>query len=430
MNKRMIAVFMLIGVLVSGLAMLVNAQSITPAGDPEDPFVNITFPPPVYVLSGNIEIIGSADAIDMSSYFIEYRPLLLDVDGNFINTDDDPAENPWQPAAYPVVGAVSDGILGIWDTTRVDDGLYEIRLTVNITDSDPQFYEVRPLRVENGTDDSESDTADTSAPVTQPDRNATLQPTPTPPDGVPVRPTLRPSPTGLDRSATVIAIMDANVRYGDNTGYSRVGALFAGETAEVLGISASGNGWYYIRLPEGREGFIAPSTVRFQGDPASLTPIGPPPPITPRATSTLIPTPTPSFTPTPTLTETPIATDTPQPSGNLRVVSVVLSPAQPTCGQGFDIIVTIENNGSGATNSSGGISVSDRHVDSGTTTASTSGGFPVLGAGETFEAYMALTVDTYVNEEHDLLVTVDSGNQVSETNEGDNSSGVRYTLGC
>jgi hypothetical protein len=41
---------------------------------------------------------------------------------------------------------------------------------------------------------------------------------------------------------------------------------------------------------------------------------------------------------------------------------------------------------------------------------------------------MRLTVDTFFNETHRINATVDSGGQVLETNEGDNSGFRDYTL--
>ncbi|MGB1285173.1 MAG: SH3 domain-containing protein [Aggregatilineales bacterium] len=424
--KRITGFMCLLALLTTSMVLMVGAQDISPFADADDPAVQITFPLPVYALAGEVEIMGSADAIDMSNYFIEYRELMIGEDGSFIDNptaDDTDVELPWSPAAFPVVGAVQDGILGIWDTTRVEDGLYEIRLTVNITDSVPQFFRVSPLRVDNSNMQMMEIT-----PTPIPDTGivrATLPPSPTAPGDTGTIATQSPNATPIPSGDNVVtAVVDANVRAGDNTQYARIGSLLAGESAPVIGISNSGSGWLYIQLDGGREGFIAPSIVSFTGDRNSLPRVAPPPP--PEPSPTLLP----SNTPTPPSTATPTITPTVASSANLRIVSVVLSPNPPACGTGFNVLITIENNGSTSTNSSGGISVSDKHVSSGTSTGSTTGGFPILAPGQTFEAFTALTVNTFVGEEHDILVTIDSGNQVAETNEGDNSSGVRYVLGA
>ena len=55
---------------------LVGAQDIEPmVAPPEDADVAISFPPPVFVINGSVEIRGTADALDMINYFVEYRPL-------------------------------------------------------------------------------------------------------------------------------------------------------------------------------------------------------------------------------------------------------------------------------------------------------------------------------------------------------------------
>jgi formylglycine-generating enzyme required for sulfatase activity len=102
---------------------------------------NISWPPPVYVLRGSVEVYGTALPADMTGYFLEYRPLLPDL------TPDESAV--WFPATLPSTQAVENDVLGVWDTTTTLDGLYELRLTVNIQGDDPYHVVVSPLRVEN-----------------------------------------------------------------------------------------------------------------------------------------------------------------------------------------------------------------------------------------------------------------------------------------
>ncbi len=382
MNKKRYLGLWLI--LCLTLVSALHAQEIQPSGGEVDPQANISWPPPVYLLSGVVEIRGTAAVTGMTNYFVQYRPLVFG--------EDAPADEnrPWFPATTVSAQPVTDGVLGVWDTTiGILDGLYELRLAVN-TPSGPQFFVVSPLRVENNPPQFVRDPA--------------LPPLATPTLNIQARPTLAPTPTPLERSPRVTALVDANVREGDSTQYKVVGFLEAGQSVDVIGVSSFGTGWYYIELPDGKRGFVAPSVVSASGDIRSVQRVNPPPP------------------------PTPIATATPLPSGNLHFVAFYLDPSQPTCNQTFTVYVGVENNGTAATLSGGTISVRDVHVASGTTTQTTVGSFPILPVGGQFTAVIPLTVSTYFDEEHEIWVVLDANGNVQETNENDNISTLRYVL--
>lgn len=92
---------------------------------------------------------------------------------------------------------VEDDLLGEWDTTRIIDGIYNLRLTIFLEEGRRNHYLVRDLRVRNYTS-IETDTPIptlTETPHTltvQPNQTATasLQPTGTP---LPETPTLLPT---------------------------------------------------------------------------------------------------------------------------------------------------------------------------------------------------------------------------------------------
>ena len=69
----------------------------TAAGQSDNPAVQITFPPPVYELSGTVEIIGTANADGQTRYFFELRPLSAD-------TLEPVTGAGWSPATLPVRG--------------------------------------------------------------------------------------------------------------------------------------------------------------------------------------------------------------------------------------------------------------------------------------------------------------------------------------
>lgn len=394
---------LLLGIL--GISALVQAQDIIPNDTSDfDPDAVIVWPPPVYVLRGEVEILGTANLDDMTNYFIEFRPLeVVDFDPQATpepvadaeqDADEEASEGPWFPVVLPSGQPVVDDVLGTWDTETTDDGLYEIRLLVNTQDRDPVFFVVSPLRVENeGVD---------SLQVVQ--ATATRQPS--------NRPTLSASPTPLDTTPLITANTAANVREGDSVIYPVVGGLDAGQTIRVLGISSTGSGWYYIQLPSGVRGFVAPSIVSASGDLRSVPRINPPPP---------------PYTATPRPTETPI------PSGNLTGSPPSLNPLPPVCQQPFDVLVNIVNNGSTPTTGEAIILIQDVHIATGSVQASISRTLPVLEAGRNYVVGGPMTVNTYYGEEHRIIVTIDVNGTVTETNENDNVLTVSYTLargGC
>jgi hypothetical protein len=387
--------------LLFALLTVVSAQDITPQDPPQDAdLLAITFPPPVYVLTDIVEIRGSANVTGFDSYRVEYRELQLGPDA----LPDE--QRPWLVATLPSDSPVQNDVLGRWNTTTTDDGLYEIRLRVFLADGADVIYRVSPLRVINETPFELVGGNDTGG-STRP----TLAPTPTQIGNVNVvRPTLLPSPTPLATGDPIVtAQVDANVRRGDSTAYPIVGALLTGESARIVGVSSRGNGWYYVELENGRRGFVAPSIVNVTGSVSNLARINPP------------------ATPTPPATATPVTV------ANLQITGLRLEPNTPRCGESYDLFINITNSGTGPTNSSGIISIVDRHVASGTTTANTQGGFPVLQPGENFVVTASLTSNTFFEEEHQVVLTVDARGEIPETNEGDNTRTQRYTLqraGC
>jgi hypothetical protein len=345
-----------------------------------DPNANISWPPPVYVLRGEFELRGTANLPNMVSYFLEYRPL-----------NDDLAPNEtmsWLPATLPSQTKVVDDVLAIWDTTTVPDGIYELRMTLNVTGGNPVYVIVTPVRVENA-----------GAPVESPTPAPTM--TPEPPAELP---TLEPTATEIDLTPRAEIIVDsANVRTGDSTAYAVMDGLNLGTLVEIVGLSTTGSGWYQIILPDSRRGWVSPTVVRVSGDVRSVPRVAPPPP------------------------PPPTATPIPATQANLAIQSITLDPGQPTCGQTMTITVVVVNNGSG-TAGGGTVAIQDIHLASGTGAGSTSGVFPNLNPGQTFAPVMRLTVDTFFNETHRINVTVDSTLQVPETNEGDNGGFRDYTL--
>lgn len=372
-------------VLLALALVVASAQEpIEPVGN-TNPQANLSWPPPVYVLRGQVELRGTANLDNMTIYFVEYRSLLLGED-----VDPEAAEaRPWLPASLPAGLPVLNDVLGTWDTTTVDDGLYELRLTINTT-SGPVFSRVSPVRVENMPPEF------VMLELIQ-QQEAALTP------GAPTRPTLAPTPTPLSRDPMATALVDANVRAGDGVGYERIASLLTGQTVPIVGISAYGSGWYLIQLSDGRRGWVAPSVVRAEGDMSTVPRVNPP------------------------ATPTPVPTNTPVSTVNLIITTMNTVPAVPNCAEAFTLFVTVQNVGTG-TSPSGIVGAFNTHDATGTVRATTIGGFPALGPGSSFTMSIPMTVDIYYNERHTITVTIDPTGQIAETNKNDNVATLSYTL--
>ncbi len=280
-----------------------------------DPNVNISYPPPIYALGGSVKIVGTANAPGMTSYFLEFRPLID------ARTEAD-ASVPWQPATLPSRAPVIGGVLGTWDTTLAVDGLYELRLTV-FTSSNQAIYAMdSPLRILNN--------SPASGVTPTPSSPAFFIVTAAPPAPIIVQPQPQPQPqlTVAPQSPMAQATIDANVRAGDSTLYAPVGALLTGQTAPIVGRSARST-WWLIQLPNGRQGWIAPSTVIVTGD-TSGVPYATPPELTT--------TPTPAFTPT--------SAGTPNlPDAVVKSIRILGTPRVNSPGY-FAILMTVWNQSS------------------------------------------------------------------------------------
>jgi uncharacterized protein YgiM (DUF1202 family) len=380
---------LLIGMLIlmlMSMGLTAQAQTATPTLEPVNPNANVSWPPPVYVLRGQFTLRGSANLPNMSNYFIEFRPLNPDA----TVADEDAL---WTPATLPSTAAVQDDVLGVWNTTSAIDGLYELRLTINVAGSAPTYVRVAPLRIEN------------TPPPFAPTEVPPLQPT------LPQAelPTLQPTPTAFDTSPRVTATRNANVRRGDSTLYDVVGSLNAGDTVPVVGVSSFGTGWYYVQLPNATRGWVAPSVVTVEGDLRSVPAVAPPPP-----PATATPTPQPTSAATINLV-----------AGNFR-----FDPPSPKCNETFSVYLDVANFGSQTFFGSASIiSIQDFRRADGAFQVGTSGLIPTINPGQTVNVGpIQIKVGTFYNEEHRLVMTVDSNNLVLETTEADNTKEAIYVL--
>jgi hypothetical protein len=145
--------------------------------------IRIDFPPPIYDIAGQVPIVGTVNPPDFQSYYLEQAPFDL---------GDPDAEVFWVPASLPSPNPVVDDVLATWDTTVFPDGLYQLRLRVQLTSGETEFVVVRPLRIANNLERPAGEAVPqiASAPTLAP---------PVATEEVPPEPTLVPRPNPVNQ---------------------------------------------------------------------------------------------------------------------------------------------------------------------------------------------------------------------------------------
>ena len=327
----------------------------------------------------------------MRSYFISFRPL---------NDDLELAGDEWFPAILPRPFRVQNDVLGTWDTTVADDGLYALRLTVNVRGGAPVVHIVSPLRIENDPPPFAEDILPTPT-ITPLPAPPTATPTPTPP------PTDTPDPTPRG----TVSGSAANVRSGDSTEFSIIATLRQGQVVQLIGVSNRGTGWFQVRLPDGRIGWMAPSVIEASGN-LGLLPFVTPPPLPPT------PTPIPTATPTPT----------PFTQANLVAGIVVFDPPTPTCAETFIVGVDVANLGSEQTFAPGIVEVRDTRAADNTVQQTAIGGPPLL-PGQTTRRQSADDHDV-VQRGPRLIITVDASSTIPSRTSRQHAGRLRCKGAC
>ncbi|NWF69667.1 MAG: PKD domain-containing protein, partial [Chloroflexi bacterium] len=96
----------------------------------------ILSPIPGNTVAGNVQVIGSASHPQFLQYQIEFGP------------DPNPG-NLWFLASGVVQAPVQNGLLGIWNTSSTQDGVYQVRLRVFLRDGTDLSTIVNNIRVQN-----------------------------------------------------------------------------------------------------------------------------------------------------------------------------------------------------------------------------------------------------------------------------------------
>ncbi|RMG71364.1 MAG: PKD domain-containing protein, partial [Chloroflexi bacterium] len=108
-----------------------------PTATPLPVSIFILSPIPGNVVSGNVQVIGSATHPQFLQYQLEYGP-------------DPNSANLWYPITGAVQSPIFNGLLGIWNTTVIPDGVYQLRLRVFLRDgTDWGTVVVNGVRVQN-----------------------------------------------------------------------------------------------------------------------------------------------------------------------------------------------------------------------------------------------------------------------------------------
>jgi predicted secreted protein len=310
---------------------------------------------------GTVPIIGTADVPDMTYYYLEYLPLNDDLSL--------PNSAPWLPATVALTGPVDEGALAALDTTQVTDGLYALRLVVN--DNAGQMFTdtVAPVRVSN-----DRFTRIINRMIRDALINSGVQPAPSPtPELQPTPDTTTPVVTPLPGYASV------NVRrcdVVDNYSCPIMGYLHEGESAEILGISSNGSGWYEVRLASGLIGWVSPTVVTAQGDLSGVPSVAPPDPLPPPANASI-------------------------------TLNGIATEGTPTCGVTFNTQVNVANIGNAAS-AAGTVTLQDVNVRTGAVTFTGYGNYPSINPSSDYVVVIPVTTTTYFNEQHELRAYVGS----------------------
>jgi PKD repeat protein/Tol biopolymer transport system component len=107
-----------------------------PTNTPLPISIFILSPIPGNTVAGNVQVIGSASHPNFLQYQLEYSP------------DPNPG-NLWFLATGVVQTPMQNGLLGIWNTTATQDGVYQLRLRVFLRDGTDLSTIVNNVRVQN-----------------------------------------------------------------------------------------------------------------------------------------------------------------------------------------------------------------------------------------------------------------------------------------
>ncbi|MEO8611831.1 MAG: SH3 domain-containing protein [Chloroflexota bacterium] len=256
----------------------------------------------------------------------------------------------------------------------------------------------------NGSQATQGTSGDNGSQQVQPTAGPTA--TPAPPTETPP-----PAATNTPSKPQATFSQGVNLRSGPSTKFNPpVGSYATGQTADIIAKTTAGD-WYKVQGTNGA-GWVFAQYVTVSGDAAAIAIDNGPP----------IPADTPAFT------ATPVATAVPATTANLVLGSVGITPPLPLkCKRTVEFKIDIANLGQQATANGGTISIKDYF--NGQEQGSTTGAFPAIDAGKTINVgSIFLTVNTNVETDHKLVITLNPDGAVPETTNADNSRELPYHL--
>ncbi|MCP4363416.1 MAG: hypothetical protein GY796_35905 [Chloroflexi bacterium] len=224
--------YWLIGITIVGFLLLTASVAFlqdetTEQVETQTAVIEIIWPTPATEHSGIMDVFGTANIPDMQFYRIEIVPM---------NDDLTVSENAgWIPISEDFTEPVEDDVLATVDTTQIPDGLYGLRMVMNIGKNATEVGSLDtitgPIRFSNQFA-AEGEEPEEPVPPEVPDEGPPL----------------------VIARAEVPAV---NVRYCDrvdNEGCPVLGFMSNQEYGELLGHSSSGTGWYFTQTASGLQG--------------------------------------------------------------------------------------------------------------------------------------------------------------------------------
>jgi len=217
--------------LLAGLLLTINGLASSVVRAQTDAESGISAPAPGSTVTDTVSIEGTAANPSFQRYELYAKPA---------DASDE---------AYVYIGGGDTQViasqLGVWDTTDLEPGLYDLRMRVVRLDGNYNEYVVSDLQIGPAADAPPAVITATVTPlppqpITAPATaaaTATISPTVAPTDE-----TAEPSDLPAE-AAQILVESDINVRAGPGTDYPVIGALAPGQRAGVTGQNAAGDWW-------------------------------------------------------------------------------------------------------------------------------------------------------------------------------------------
>ncbi len=184
MRRTVVSVTSMLILLLS----ILWTQPASAAPSMQDTTWEITAPTEGAIISGEVEIRGTASHPNFSSYGVLYAPGPRPT-----------ADSQWVPVAFGVQTMVVNGSLATWDTTQVPNGQYTLALAVYEVDNETPYLQfVNNLTIQN------EEATPTPSPTPSPTVDPNAAPTATPESGGVIAPTIEQPPTATPRATPTL----------------------------------------------------------------------------------------------------------------------------------------------------------------------------------------------------------------------------------